>query len=170
MISAHVHSVIEYGIDLWAIQSDYKLKMLQSKINRFLLQFQYPKIIKRSKFRKNRKRNVKICMYEDLLKEYDCITVIERRDYVSLKHILQDEHMKTIQECKESGSVDKLFEPLKKKILPLFKSELYKCSLAYRSIKLFNSLPRDFSLGINYTKEYMKNYVCKERGSDVITF
>ncbi len=66
MISAHVHSVIEYGIELWAVQTDYKLNMLQAKINRFLLQFQYPNIVKRSKFRRKNTRNEKICMYDDV--------------------------------------------------------------------------------------------------------
>ncbi len=90
--------------------------------------------------------------------------------YVTLKYILQNERMKILQECEESGSIDKFFEPYKTKIVPIFKSELFKCSLAYRSVKLFNSLPRDFSLGIHFTKEYMKNYVCRDRNSKVICF
>lgn len=109
-------------------------------------------------------------MYDDLLKKYDFLTVVERRDYVTLKYMLEIEYKNKLLQCIESNSVDKLFEPVKTKILPLFKSELYKCSLAYRSTKIINSLPRDFSLGMHFTKDYMKTFVCRDRKSDILSF
>lgn len=39
VINAYVHSVIDYGIEIWAVQSDAMLIDLQRKIDRFIIEF-----------------------------------------------------------------------------------------------------------------------------------
>lgn len=165
MISAYVHSVVEYAIDVWAVQTNEMLSKLQAKINRFILKFMYPNIGKLIG-KKNVKKNVKICMYDDILSKCEFLSVIERRDYVSLDLILSDYY----RQCCNEKNVDILFGTLPTKIIPTFKSEIFKNSLIYRSYKLWNSLPRDFKIGVNFSKNYLIKFVCNNRNSDYINF
>jgi len=42
MVNAHIYSVIDYGIDTWAVQTDNTLDDLQRKIDKLLYEFEYP--------------------------------------------------------------------------------------------------------------------------------
>lgn len=47
MVNAHLHSVTDYCLDIWAIQGDKKLDTIQMKIDKFLCSYFYPRIAKR---------------------------------------------------------------------------------------------------------------------------
>ncbi len=42
MVNAHIHSVIDYGIDIWAVLTDKQLDVIQRKVDRFLSEVAYP--------------------------------------------------------------------------------------------------------------------------------
>jgi len=42
MINAHLFSIADYGLDIWAIESDKLLDDMQRKIDKFLFEFEYP--------------------------------------------------------------------------------------------------------------------------------
>jgi len=48
MPNAYVHSIIDYGLDIWAIKTPAQLSEIQSKIDRFIISFFLPGLIRRS--------------------------------------------------------------------------------------------------------------------------
>lgn len=133
MVNCHLYSVIDYAIDIWAVQTDIKLDYLQCKIDRFLLEYEYPNYHKRVKC-----KDAEIC---NLRNKYDFLTVKQRRDYITLKNMytyVKKDQVSTSQ--RTSGRSAKLA------ILPSFKSECFKKSLSYRSKILWNSLPKDIDV------------------------
>jgi hypothetical protein len=55
MINAYVHSITDYCIDIWTVHSDVKLCKIQALIDRFLLNYFFPSIVK-----KVRKKAIKL--------------------------------------------------------------------------------------------------------------
>jgi hypothetical protein len=133
MVNCHIHSVIDYALDIWAVQTDTKLDYLQRKIDRFLLEYEYPNFYKRLK-----------CTEVDiskLRKSYDFLTVKQRRDYVILKNMYS-----RVRKDQVNVSQRKSCRTSKIIILPKFKSECFKNSLNYRSSLLWNSLPKNIDM------------------------
>lgn len=85
MLNAYVHSVIDYGLDISAIQSEIMLNQIQGKINRFLVKFFLPNSIRRAKLDYDKIKN-SIDMNEMLLK-CNFLTVTERSHFVILKNL-----------------------------------------------------------------------------------
>jgi hypothetical protein len=46
MLNSYVHSVTDYAIEIWAVQSQSQLNEIQKRIDRFLLEFHYPKLVR----------------------------------------------------------------------------------------------------------------------------
>jgi len=49
MMNSYVHSIIDYGLDIWAVRTNIQLKLIQDKIDRFLVTFFLPSIVRRTK-------------------------------------------------------------------------------------------------------------------------
>jgi hypothetical protein len=163
MINACVHSVIDYGIDIWAVQPDAELQQIQRRIDRFLLEFYCP-----SHFKKRRKvySTGHFSTYS-ILDKFNFLTVIERRNYVSLKVAYHDYLNKKLD-----------FSDRDCRLFPLLKvashsSETFKKSIAYSTSKLWNSMPRNWELkSLSYTKfkELIVSLFKCQRGNDYIYY
>jgi hypothetical protein len=46
MVNSYVHSVIDYGLEIWAVQVDSELQQLQNRVDRFLVEFFCPSSLK----------------------------------------------------------------------------------------------------------------------------
>jgi hypothetical protein len=55
MLNAYIHSVIDYRLDIWAVQPEAELQQIQRRIYRFLLEFYCP-----SHYKKRRTLNFQI--------------------------------------------------------------------------------------------------------------
>jgi hypothetical protein len=134
MLNAYIHSVIDYGLDIWAVQPEAELQQIQ-RIDRFLLEFYCP-----SHYKKRRKLSV-IAQNTNysLLDKCHFLTVIERRrrnyislkvafkDYVNNKLDFSDRECRTFPLMKVSSHSD------------LRLSESFKKSISFRTCKLWNS-------------------------------
>ena len=49
MLNADVHSVSDYCLDIWAIQTDNMLTKIQDKVDRFIINYNIPVIAKKMK-------------------------------------------------------------------------------------------------------------------------
>jgi len=83
MLSSYIHSVADYCIEVWAVQSENMLQIIQSKIDRFLVSFFVPIVCKKIK-RYNRKfgfkrikHGINVC---EIRKSCNLFTIQERRD------------------------------------------------------------------------------------------
>jgi hypothetical protein len=47
MINAYVHSYTDYCIDIWSVQNEIRLNLIQNKIDRFLINYFFPTILKK---------------------------------------------------------------------------------------------------------------------------
>jgi hypothetical protein len=48
MLNAYVHSITDYCIDIWSVNSKVRLDKIQTLIDRFLVNYSFPSIIKKS--------------------------------------------------------------------------------------------------------------------------
>jgi hypothetical protein len=143
MINAYIHSVIDYGIDIWAVQPEAESQQIQRRIDRFLLEFYFP-----SHYKKRIKVNFSghFSIYS-VLDKFNFLTVSERRNFVTLKVAYNDYINKKL-----------VFSDRDCRTLTLLKvashsSETFKKSIDYRTCKLWNSMPRDWELNsLSYTK------------------
>lgn len=139
MVNAHIHSVIEYGIDIWAVLTDEQLDVIQRKIDRFLAEVMYPT------YKRKRKGS---CDYAEIRKEFEFFSIQQRRDYVVLKGVYRDIKDDILEICKQS-----IFNDIPRIKIPKFKSETYRKSLDYRGAVLWNKLPKSLKVGeISYDK------------------
>jgi hypothetical protein len=143
MLNAYIHSVIDYGIDIWAVQPEAELQQIQRKIDRFLLEFYSP-----SHYKKRKKVNgIGSISNYTLLDKFNFLTLVERRNYVTLKVAFNDYENDKLE-----------FSDRNCRTFPLLKvvshsSESYKKSIAFRTYKLWNSLPREWELNsLSYSK------------------
>ncbi len=125
MVNAHLHLVIEYGIEIWAVLTNDQLDVIQRKIDRFLTEVMYPVY-------KRKKRNIE---YADVRKEFEFLTIQQRRDYVVLKGVFLD-----IKEDIRKISKQYLLSNIPRLKVPKFKSECFRKSLEYRGVELWNKL------------------------------
>ncbi|CAL8083264.1 unnamed protein product [Orchesella dallaii] len=134
MVNSHLYSIIDYGIDIWAVQSDTMLNELQAKIDRFLFEFEYS----------TNYRNRKTVSDTDLLKvrkKFNFLSVKHRRDLILLKSAFLKFHSKKLEISERESS---RLIPLMK--MPKFQSQMYKSSVNYRTISLWNGLPKNFDV------------------------
>jgi len=128
--------LIDYSVDIWAVQSDKKLNEIQRKIDRFLFEFQYPCLYRR----KGTKRRSCSEDFVKIREGFGFRSLRQRKDLILLKYAF---------DCYKEGSLDKsqrqaVRSPLV--ILPKFHSQTFKRSLKYRSIKLWNDATEDICI------------------------
>ena len=159
MLNAYVHSVIDYGLDIWAIHSIQQLNQIQEKVDRFIVSFFLPGLIRRSKAGYDTvKRNV--CIHK-LWTKCNFTSIHERMDFVMLKNLYKDFIANKLSFTARSES----------KSMPLlethsFKSQLFKNSVLYKGALLWNSLPKSWVLkevGYNKFKEKVLEWIISKR-------
>lgn len=147
VINAYVHSVIDYGIEIWAVQSDAMLIDLQRKIDRFIIEFFYRKESKK-KYNVTNSRCHNEFDVNTLRKSCNFMTVMQRRGYVILKCAYKEMMSGNVV---LSGRSDLRKCPLMS--LGNFSSQIFRKSVKYRTIMLWNKLPRDFDIkSMSYNK------------------
>lgn len=145
MINAYVHSVIDYGIEIWAVQSDALLCDLQKTIDRFIVEFFYHKVSKKKYMNNCFNSNFDI---NELRKSCNFMTVLQRRDFVILKCAYKDMAHGNVT---FSGRSDLRMCPLM--TVCNFSSQIFRRSVKYRTITLWNKLPRDLDVkNMSYNK------------------
>jgi hypothetical protein len=163
MLNAYIHSVIDYGLDIWAVQPEAELQQMQRRIDRLLLEFYCP-----SHYKKRKKVNATGPISNfTLLDKCNFLTVIERRNYVSLKVAFIDYENDKLE-----------FSDRNCRTFPLLKvesrsSETFEKSITYRTCKLWNSLPRDWELkSLSYSKfkELIVSILKCQRENDYIYY
>jgi hypothetical protein len=89
MLNAYVHSNTDYCIDIWSVQSDARLNIIQNKIDRFLINYFFPTIVKKI----SRKRSYNSIRYNIDLNElsnvFNFLTLKERSHFVLLKNLFK---------------------------------------------------------------------------------
>lgn len=84
-MSAFVISIIDYGITIWAVQTDRELQKIQDKINRFIQCIEYPAIFKK----KNKNKKLIDINVSNLLRELKLYTIFERRKLAFMKFVFK---------------------------------------------------------------------------------
>ncbi len=138
MMNAYVFSIIDYGIDIWAIQSDAMLYEIQRKIDRFLINFYLPSHAKKCKKKKISNIEVDINV---IYKNCNFLTLIERRDLFVLKYMF----------CKFKNNDLNGMINNNDKTRPVLCNishnyTIFKNCLTYRGIALWNTLPKDLDV------------------------
>jgi len=89
MFNAYIHSIADYCIEVWAIQSDNYLQKIQDKIDRFLINYFLPVISKKLN-KRNCKQKLKFRSklsnldINQIRQDCNFYTIHERRDIVCL--------------------------------------------------------------------------------------
>lgn len=84
LVNCNVHSIIDYGSDIWAIHTHGQLSPLQDKIDTFITQYFLPAICKKT--RRNRKSSKMECNINELRAKCNFLTLEERRDLFLLNY------------------------------------------------------------------------------------
>lgn len=150
MVNAHLHSVTDYALDIWAVVSDEKLENLQKMIDRFLLEFHFPSY--------HKKKMGNVCSSLDSLRlNHDFLSVKQRRDYIILKNMYK---MYKTDELAVFPRQSSRKIPLIK--LSNFKSTTFKKSVQHRGSILWNNLPKDLKIddiGYESYKQTIKHHL-----------
>jgi len=162
MLNASVNSVIDYGLDIWAVQSPEKLTEIQGKVKRFVISYFLPGIMRRSKLGYDRiKKGINI---NDLLSKCNFLSISERIEFVILKDLFKDVlNGKIVFSPRSKDKNMPLME------VPSFKSQLFRNSILYKGANIWNQLPKDWILlETSYVKfkELVKDWIISKR-SDV---
>jgi hypothetical protein len=168
MLNAYVHSVTDYCIDIWTVQSDTRLSLIQNKIDRFLINFFFPTIVKKCSHRKSYnsvRNNIDIYKLRDIC---NFLTLEERSHYVLLKNLFK---------CHMSNS---LVFTLRSRAynmpqLPVIRhnSSSYERSLEFRGRKLWNNLPKEWILNDMSYPGFcvkVKDWIISRRKNDYIYY
>jgi hypothetical protein len=137
MLNSYVHSVTDYAIEIWAVQCQSQLNEIQKRIDRFLLEFHYPK-----PFRYKRRSGLTTNRFSsnDMLTKCNFLTVAERYEFVLLKSAFKSivkGNTVTI------NSRDRSFPKL---TVLSCNSESLRRSIVHRTAKFWNSLPRHWCI------------------------
>lgn len=164
MINSHIHSVMDYCIDIWAIHTDAQLDTIQRKVNSFLIKFLFPSFVK--KFRHRRHSRFKVSKNEisinDLLLRLKLLTIRERRDLFLYKYAF-----KNLRSLKSVSSTRRTWPLL---IVPTLK--FAQKSINYRAIQLWNKLPRNWDPNMSYNVyvQSCRELIINNRGNQFYYF
>lgn len=137
LLNAYVHSIIDYCVDIWAVQPAQKLSGVQEIINGFLVSYFVPKFAKQKRQRKYRSL-VNSVDINSILRDLNLLTFKERSDLSLLKQAFFK-----IKEGKAQllGTHERTFPRL---LVPKHFSQTFKRSIAYRESTVWNLLPREW--------------------------
>lgn len=135
LVNCNIHSLIDYGIEFWAVQTSAQLKVIQSKVDSFICTYFLPIICKKAKKRKLNRDLVKTNL-QDIRLKFNLFTLEEWRDLFLLKHAYR-------YYCNPNDNVRRSRSwPLL--TVPFFNTKFGQNCAHYRSTKLWNALPRDW--------------------------
>ncbi|CAL8119410.1 unnamed protein product [Orchesella dallaii] len=134
MVNAHLHSIKDYALDIWAVQSDLMLHALQLKIDRFLCEFEYPTLSR------SRKALSSVDLLEVRIK-YDFCCLTQRRDNLLLNTVYNN-YFDNLLDLSTRVSSRKI--TLIK--VQFFNSETFRRSLDNRMVNLWNRLTKDIDI------------------------
>ncbi len=137
MINSHIHSLIDYCVDLWAVQTQDQLNVIQKKIDTFLVNFTLPSFAKKMKYVKHKCKNIRAKLnVSELRLKFNLLTLWERRDLFLYKHAYRNlSTLKTV-------SADRRSWPLLDK--PTFRLAFGQKFITFRAVTLWNAIPRNW--------------------------
>lgn len=142
LINTQVHSVIDYCIDIWTVQTSLSLKKVQDIIDNFLLSYYFPKLAKSYSTRKRSLINVKKGIdVKKFRTDNNLLTVEERSNYVLLKNAYKLYKLDKLTFSERSISYNR-----PNMCAPIHRTEAFKRSLTYRRYRIWNTLPKDWEL------------------------
>ncbi|CAL8110505.1 unnamed protein product [Orchesella dallaii] len=161
-VSAFCMSIVEYGINVWAIQSERDLEIMQSKINRFLISVEYPRMYKHKK--RSKRSNLDM---NKLLSSYNLLTIIERRKLSLVRFVYKYRKSKMFPEWFNKSA--QATEECPRIAVPTFKKCHYKKSVRWNLINNWNIIVNKkivyFCKELQFDEfvESIKSYLCSER-------
>jgi hypothetical protein len=164
MINASVHSITDYSIDIWTVRSDAKLCKIQALIDRFLLNYFFPSIVKKSKRKSHQsvRRSINII---DLRIRCNFLSLKERSDYVLLKTPLRSHLLSPLPSV--------INNPMPMLHVLRHSTASYKRSLEYGGRKLWNDLPKDWVLNDMSYPGFcvkIKEWIIKKRNNEFMYY
>ena len=167
LVSAYVHSVMDYCIDVWCVQTKTKLSAIQSKVNNLLISYFYPFFAKLKSSKRDCKISVKRSINEfDILNDCNFLTLSERCDLAILKNLF----VKCRNDSVEFTSRSKNCSMPKIVTIAHF-SETYKKSLVFRGRQLWNNLPKEWvfsNMSISGFCSKVKDFLKSKRDSEFV--
>jgi hypothetical protein len=91
LISCFAVSIFDYCLIIWSVQTDTKLQNIQTKIDKFLFSYYYPRLFKSNNKNNASSRKVKV-KQKDLLGMADLLTINERRSVSLLRFVIRNRH------------------------------------------------------------------------------
>ena len=166
MINAYVHSVANYCLDLWAVQSENDLLQIQNKIDRFLVMCLWPSLLKKHAKKNQLYLNIKANINMDVIrKDFNMYTIIERRNIYLLK--LMYDKMKT--DCSIQSAMFNTNGSMTRLSQIRHSSVTFERSWKCRGIKIWNELPREWEIGEisrNVFVRKVKEWIVEKRKDD----
>lgn len=162
IINAYVHSLADYCLEIWAVQSAKMLSSIQDRIDRLLLSYYAPCYFKRAQKKsktKHARGQFKLDI-SDIRQKSNMLTIDERRDLFLFKFMYSKF---------KAGELDHLLRygrtrPTVSSIA--HRTKIFEQSLLVRGSKLWNSLPSDWDiLNMTYPMFLQKvnEYLIKKR-------
>jgi hypothetical protein len=169
MVNAYLHSVTDYCIDIWTVQTDDRLHNIQSRIDNFLCCYYFPKLAKQKCNRKLSYTALKNSIdIVNLRSECNFLTLKERSDFVILKTAFKfyQEGKLSISErskvlCKSMPTLNVLSP----------RTECLKRSIDFKIIQLWNNLPTKWNINnMSYSNfcNNVKLLIIKKRESKFV--
>jgi len=173
MINSYINSIADYCLDIWAIQTNEMLQMIQSKVDGFLVNFFLPVLSKKLKPRggklqssyKKFKANIDI---NEIRAKCNFFTIQERKDIFIAKFMFTSYSNSKFDNVIINNTREMpLFSQIKHKTVFFERCQLF------RGIKFWNCLPRSLPLskiGIKGFVNKVKEYLVKCRENEFIWY
>jgi hypothetical protein len=166
MLNAYVHSLTDYCIDIWTVQGDTRLNLIQNKIDRFLINYFFPTIVKKST-RKRTYRSVRDSIDINQLRDVcNFLTLKERSDFVLLKNLFKCHAL-----CPLVFTLRSSTRCMPQLPVTRHNTAFYERSLEFRSRKLWNALPKEWVLNDMSYPGFcvkVKNWIISHRYNDFV--
>jgi hypothetical protein len=137
----YVHSVTDYCVDIWTVQNDNRLSTFQDKINRFLINYFFPAIVKKCSLKKSYTSARNSINADELLNICNFLNIKERSDFVLLKNLYKRHNSALLV-----FMVRSINNPWPQLPVIRHSTSSYERSLEYRRRKLWNCLPKHWIL------------------------
>jgi hypothetical protein len=144
LFNAYVLPIYDYCIEIWCVQTKLELSTLQSKIYHFLLSYLYPTLGK--KFKKAPKTHLLHSeTMHSLLSRFNLLTVHERMNWTLLKnaHKYFTSDIPGLQSLFNFSTNTRSSRSMPLLQVERHSSESFKRSVHYRTVSLWNELPKD---------------------------
>jgi hypothetical protein len=169
MTNCNIHSIMDYGIETWAIMPSDQLNLIQKKVDSFICTYYLPIICKKAKRHKMTRGQVKINL-NDVRTKLNLFTIEERRDFFLLKHAYRN-YIRNYSERSERSRNWPLMEVIR------YNTTFCQKNTNFRSIKLWNSLPQKWTfkekgkvMPYSTFTDKCKELIIEKRGKDFVFY